>query len=287
MSKRHTPVPFTGVFTSADLAAAHLSRSVLVTWLRHREITEVVDGVYLPAHIEVSEAMRRVFRDRATTLGHTPVSVAGAAEIHHLWTPPSIPNLHFRTNRKLPPPDDCVARHGRLLVPTPAWTALQLTRGQQLAGALISLDSALRLGVRLEELQGLAQRMQGWSGTGALQRALEHCTALSESALESYSRGTMVVHGVPLPTLQHELRVRGQRYRADFFWEFANTIGEADGGDKYQRDGAIADEKRRQGALHTLGLHVIRWGWPELLRWELAWATGLKQALAGSMRGVA
>ena len=287
MSKRHTPVPFTGIFTSADLASARLSRNVLVTWLRHHEVTEVAEGVYLPSDITVTDAMRRVFRDRSTTLGHSPVSVAGAAEIHHLWTPPQVPDFHFRTNRKLPPPDDCVARHGRLLVPTAAWTAVQLTRGQSLAGALIPLDSALRLGVQLDELREFARRLEGWSGTASLRLALEHCTALSGSPLESYSRGGMVEHDVPAPVLQQEFRIRGQRYFADFAWEFANTIGEADGGDKYLEDGAIAAEKRRQGALHSIGLQVIRWGWPEVLRNPLAWVNGLKRALGSSHRGAA
>lgn len=287
MSRRHTTVPFTTIFTSADLATAGLSRGVLVTWLRYGEVHEVAEGVYLPAHLPVTAAVRRIWRDRATALGAKPVSVAGAADVHGLWTPPEVPAFLHRTNRKLALPDDCIERHGPLVVPSAAWTAIQLTRGQELPGALIPLDSALRAGISHAELRSLASRIDGWSGTRALRAALQHCTSQSGSPLESYSRGIMIERGVPEPTLQHEFRIAGRHYFTDFAWAAFNSVGEADGDDKYRREGAVSDEKRRQGALHSVGIHVLRWGWPEVLQKPVVWASGLIRALESNRSAAA
>lgn len=279
MSTPRIPLPFTTVFTSSDVESAGFSKGALVGWRLRGEVQEVCHGVYAPSDLRIDDGVRSVHRSRAATTGDTPLSAVGAAHIHELWLPPVMTPAQRTTNPKRPVPADCLTSQGRLVLPTLAWTALQLARWQPLEGALIPLDSALRRGATIDELRDLAGRMQRWPGTAVLGDALAACCALSGSPLESYSRGLMIRGGISTPTLQQQFVVRGRRYYADFAWRAANTIGEADGAGKYANEAAIHDEKRRQGALQSLGLVVLRWGWHEVLKEPDAWLRGLRAAL--------
>ena len=74
--------------------------------------------------------------------------------------------------------------------------------------------------------------------------------------------------------------VDGYTYYVDFFWPTHGLIGEADGAWKYDPDGrAQHAERRRQARLQTLGLEVVRWGWPELLPNPTPWLATLARRL--------
>jgi len=279
MSTPRIPLPFTTVFTASDVESAGFTKGALVGWRLRGEVQEVCRGVYAPSGLKVDDRVRSVHRSHAATTGVTPLSAVGAAQIHGLWLPPGITPAQRTTNPKRPVPADCLTTHGRLVLPTLEWTALQLARWQPLEGALIPLDSALRNGASNDALRELAGRMQRWPGTAGLGEALAACSALSGSPLESYSRGLMIRRGIPDPTLQQRFVVHGRRYYADFAWPDVGVIGEADGAGKYAEESAIHDEKRRQGALQSLGLVVLRWGWHEVRREPEAWLRGLRSAL--------
>lgn len=279
MTTRRKPVPFHSVFTTRDLTSAGVTTGALTGWRLRREVQELAPGVYVPAHIEVTESLKLIHASRAITEGRAPLTIAGAAALFGIATPPDMRAAHHRLGDACPIPADCLVEIGGLISPSPAWTALQLTRWQRLEGALISLDSVLRNGVTREELLDLAARMRGWPGTAALQQAVLAASALAGSALESYSRGLCIREGLPLPVLQYEFHLHGRRYLADFCWVERRVVGEADGTGKYVDSRSVYDEKRRQSALHAAGFHVVRWGWAELRPSPDRWLAGMRALL--------
>jgi very-short-patch-repair endonuclease len=58
--------------------------------------------------------------------------------------------------------------------------------------------------------------------------------------------------------------------RVDFFWERDGLVGECDGRMKYADADSIYREKRREDELRSLGLGMVRWGWPDLKSSALA-----------------
>lgn len=169
---------------------------------------------------------------------------------------------------------------GSLVLPDRAWTAVALGRGQHLEGALVAVDSAMRLSETRERLQVCAETMQGWPGVAALATAVKEASALSGSALESWSRGLMVRHGLPAPVLQHPIQMAGRRMYPDFVWLDQRVIGEADGQEKYGTSGAdIFAEKRRQADLQASGYVLYRWGWPEVREDCSGWLRGLRRLI--------
>lgn len=279
MTKRRTPVPFDDVFTARDLGTVNATTSALAGWRARGEVVEVAPGVYAPRYLEMTAKLRSVFASRAIAEGREPLTVLGAAAQHGIATPPNLPITHSRLRDRPPVPQEHILRSGRLLVPTAAWTAVQLARGQRLEAALISLDSALRLGVQRSDLAQIVEEIQRWPGTSSLRKAVCAADARSGSALESLSRGLCIQSKLPIPDLQHPFRVRGQQYYVDFWWPEFNVIGEADGMVKYTDNTAINAEKRRQAALHSLGLHVVRWGWADVHPAHARWLAGMRQLL--------
>jgi len=76
---------------------------------------------------------------------------------------------------------------------------------------------------------------------------------------------------VPNPDLQTAVTgASGRGYRADFYWDLARLIGEADGIGKY---GATPDavaatlraEKRREDDLREAGYAFVRWDYAQML----------------------
>ena len=142
--------------------------------------------------------------------------------------------------------------------------------------ALVVLDAATRiLGDCSHEeararLVNARPRFRQCQGIRAVDAAAAFVDPRSESPLESWSRGHMIVHGIPLPLLQEVLTgADGIRYRVDFCWPQARLIGEADGLAKYGDDArafrrAKAEEVNRQRALEKDGWSFVRWTWDDM-----------------------
>lgn len=184
-------------------------------------------------------------------------------------------------------PDDMVTFDG-IPVTGMLHTAIDLVRmGLRPAGAhrakslalpeaLVVLDATSRsLGdVTTDDavlrLRHIRPRFRQGQGIRAVDAAAPHVDPRAESPLESWSRGHMIVHGVPLPLLQEVLiGADGMSYRVDFCWPEARVIAEADGLAKYGTDPqafrrAKAEEIRRQRALEAKGWHFVRWTWDDL-----------------------
>lgn len=278
---RPTHVPLAGRFTFQQLLDAGATRSQVQTWLQHGAITRLARNVYTtptsePPQRHIATQIRGAVLD-----GRVPVPTLEAAKHHELWLPRQIPTeLRSADGRRVLPPE-CVHEHNGLLVPCREWTAVQVARWQDLSGALPSLDSALRFGADRNHMLDHAVEMRRWPGSRLLRRAIDAADPRSESALESCSRGLMIVAGLPTPELQYEVDVQGYQFRVDFAFVEARVIGESDGIGKYgpEPTEALRLEKRRQTLLQSAGFTVVRWTWADLYPDPVAWIRAMQRAL--------
>lgn len=158
------------------------------------------------------------------------------------------------------------------------------TRAQALPlpEALVVLDAATGMagaqshGDAASLLEAMRPRFWHCTGIRSVDEALPFVDPLAESPLESWSRGHMIVFGVPAPLTQQVVTGSdGVDYRVDFCWPGMRVIGEADGLAKYgdspeQVRAAKRREFARQRALEEAGWIVIRWTWDELARDPIA-----------------
>lgn len=92
---------------------------------------------------------------------------------------------------------------------------------------------------------------------------LDHANRLSESPLESVTRGRLIEAGLPTPQLQ--VWIPGTRARVDMLYRESRLVIEADGLGKYCTPEVLRAEKRRQVALERTGHGVIRVLWHQVI----------------------
>lgn len=145
-----------------------------------------------------------------------------------------------------------------------ARTALDLARGRPLHEALVVIDHALATAGPLALAEAF-HRLPDGRGLQHLASAIAVCSAVSESPLESASRGAMLAAGLPAPLLQQWIvDDTGRGWRVDFLWPDQRVVGEADGWGKYASIADLRAEKRREDALRRAGWTVVRWTSDEL-----------------------
>jgi hypothetical protein len=171
-------------------------------------------------------------------------------------------------------------------------TALDISRGLRFALALVTVEWVLRhttleharnmghqgsddylveipaaVMAAREDLRKETAFFACRSGVGHLRELIEVASPLSESPLESRSRGEFATLGVPV--LGQQVRIvdaEGVHRRVDFLlapW----LAGEADGSIKYEGpDGvaALQKEKMRDRALREVGIETLRWNGTEM-----------------------
>jgi hypothetical protein len=167
-------------------------------------------------------------------------------------------------------------------------TVLDVCRSSDVYAAVVLGDAALRSGCTRESLERLVDECRGRLEVGKAMRWLPLFDARAESALESISRLTMHACGLPAPVLQQPLvGADGRTYRADFYWQEAKLIGEADGLMKYDGEGGILagrEEKLRQHSLEVTGHRFVRWTYPEMTRSGLLVCRRIAAALGTDLR---
>lgn len=211
-------------------------------------------------------------------------SAALAHELPLLGTLPVVPQLarqplrstdrsSSRHERLTALPDHDLAVRRNLPVTSLARTVIDLSRDESFVSGVVVADAALRQGVGLEQLVGVAERCRTWPGGPRALAVARFADGLAESPLESVSRVSMHERGLPPPELQVEVWHRGRLVaRVDELWRDANLVGEPDGRSKYDSTESFYAEKRRQEHLVSVGLEVVRWDWrtahnpPELER---------------------
>ena len=171
-------------------------------------------------------------------------------------------------------------------------TALDISRGLRFALALVTVEWALRITTieyahnmghhgpddqlveipeaviaAREDLRKEAAFFACRSGVGRLRELVETASPLSESPLESRSRGEFATLGVPI--LGQQVRImdaEGVQRRVDFLlapW----LVGEADGAVKYEGPEGVAalqKEKNRYRSLREIGFETLRWNGTEM-----------------------
>lgn len=152
-----------------------------------------------------------------------------------------------------------------------ARTAADLARQLPFTEAVMTVDAALRLGAKRDDIFA---RLDGVHGSRRAARAVGFADARAESPGESISRAIMHLAGLPAPDLQHEVFAADGTFlgRLDFFWDEAGLGGEFDGRVKYTElaNGGIDagtviwDEKRRELQVGDRITGMARWVWPEL-----------------------
>lgn len=284
MPTPRTHLPFNQAFTANDVRARGLTATVLQGWLSRGQVVRIGRGTYAPAELSDLAIARRIHINRNITEGLHPATLEAAALLHSICVPSTLPPRHKVPMRARDFPSDDFVRLGRLLVPSRALTTFELARWQSLAQALIPIECMMRnYGAQAtrQALLPLIKQTAGWPGTLRVGQALELATPLSGSALESCSRGLMLMAGLPEPELQVEFRVGGRVYYVDYLWRKQMVIGESDGEFKFDAAGkAQYAQHRRQADLQSLGFTVVRWGWPELLPSPKAWLQGLQRILS-------
>ncbi len=167
-------------------------------------------------------------------------------------------------------------------------TAVDVARGHTLPQALVPLDAAARrllqdrVGDRASAVRKVAphpasvgwvrsrlaaghRTVWGWPGSRVLGRAVPLVDPGSESASESWWRGSLLVAGLPLPVVGfHVQGARGRWYFSDLAWPEVNLLAEVDGWSKYGERPAdfrerLRRERARQHDLEAAGWRVIRW----------------------------
>ena len=156
-------------------------------------------------------------------------------------------------------------------VTTAARTAVDLARWTSFRSGVVIADSALRNGVRREDIDRVARDCARWPGIRKARQIVDFADARAANPLESISRVMFLEHGLPAPEPQVVV-LRDSHgdpvYIVDFLWEELGVVGEADGLLKYDDpDGvSLRQEKLRQEALEDMGYVVVRWTWEDVWR---------------------
>lgn len=162
-----------------------------------------------------------------------------------------------------------------VLVVSPEDALWQTARLSSLEGGVITADSALHQRPSLADpLRDLVARTKAQPHSRTARLALRLARAEAESPGESLTRVACFRHGIPAPSLQHDvLDPTGRRIgRTDFYWEEARLLGEFDGKIKYERllrrgetsSDAVVREKRREDAVRRTRCGMSRFTWSEV-----------------------
>ena len=305
----------------AAVAAGRLERP-------HRGVLALPRGVPDPRpHVAAARALpARVDAALLTAPRGAIVSHVTAASFHGLWLPSrvrldvvpvhlTVPGVHddlehgVRLHGSSLPSEEVVVLDGRF-VTSVTRTAVDCARWCDLPDALALFDSAARLrGGRtgdIGEFRDLGRRdlatttarasltrayrsVWRWPGSVVVRTAIPWLDAGSESSFESWSRGRFIQARVPMPMVGWQVVGHsGAAYFADFLWDEAGVIGEADGLGKYgetEREvtAALARERHRQRDLEDAGYTVIRWDSRES---PDVWVARIRSALGISPRYV-
>jgi hypothetical protein len=145
-------------------------------------------------------------------------------------------------------------------------TALQIARTTPLCYSVPLLDALCREDHRrLSDLSAGVERRAGRRGIIRARQAVSLTDPLAESVLESLGRLLLVLGGLPAPTVQLVVRVRGARYRADLGYEKQRVLLEFDGREDHERWDDVASDMARQNALVNAGWTVLRFTWAQVL----------------------
>lgn len=263
-------------FTSHTARSLGATPDQLTEAVANSELVRVLTGVYLRAEIPLD----LVTKSLCAALVVTPHSVLcdrTAAWIHGIdvlryaeldvvppvesyvlrgFDPTDRPECAGGTRDLLP--EDWMNVRG-LRVTTPLRTALDLACKLPRREALAALDAFVRTyGITHRDLHVLLRRYRRRRGVVQARTLVPLADGRSESSGETWTRLEIKDRGLPSPTLQHWVLVRGiPTYRLDLAYPHARIAIEYDG-EKFHS--SLADRERdevRRSWLRAHGWHVI------------------------------
>jgi len=275
-----------GIFTSADLTAAGVTRAEVASAVRRGTWVRLRPGILVTAAdlAEVERTGRRPGLEAlavTTTLGR-PAAVLSGATAAWVWGLPrprsAVPVVEltdphrWRRGRgwlmtRAALPDDEVTVRGAYGVTTAARTVVDAARSWSEVAAVAAIDAALlrRLTTRTELAQVL-ERQAYVPGIPRSVRAVALADGRAESWLETYGRLTFAALGLPPFVPQVELRVDGRLVKVVDGWYPGPALAiEFDGQVKYRRpafgrtpEEELWREKRVEDLLRSLGIQFVR-----------------------------
>jgi len=292
------------LITTAELATAGRSPTVIRTLVKRGELVRVAPGFYASAAVAATAVSlqdgQRALAVAAALGGYGSSAAAShetAAWLHGLdllgrpstavtlTRPPGAgsrtarPPVRLHTARL--PADQVTARNG-LKVTTIARTVIDVARMSSFLAGVVVADSALRTGqTTKDELRAVLVACHQWPGASAASKAVDFADRLSESALESVARVVFRNCGLPPPQLQAWVGGDDQVIaRADFFWKPFNTIAEVDGALKYADPDRARQQLRRDADLREAGFEVVHFSWKEITQAPEYVAASIRAAFA-------
>jgi len=281
-----------GVMTTAELAAAGVSRGQLRRLVRRGAWLRLAHGVFAPVELVAAETGDRsgehAVRATAALAGLGSVAVVShhsAALIHGmellgrlpvetvtLTRPPgSTSRRTCRTGIRFHiaelPAGHVVNRRG-LPVTSAARTVVDLARASAFRAGVVVADSALRSRrVSKADLDLCLTTCARWPGIQNARRVVAFADGRAESVLESISRVAFDDLGLPPPDLQAWVGDKDEVIgRADFLWRAYRTVGEADGALKYADPARAIAQLERDARLREAGFEVVHFTWRDVTR---------------------
>lgn len=279
---------------SAQLRAQGDSTQYIERGTRAGDFVRVRPGAYLTAtewgslsardrHLVAMQAVTQTSRRRLLFSGPSAAALHGIPVLGG-W--PSRPHLIDYVGRRraalvgvvthrVDLADEDVVETGGVLVTSPLRTAIDLAATRGFLAGVVALDHVLgaAFGVSRADIEARIAEARPFRSVRRVEAALAVATGFSETPLESLSLGQFHLLGLPRPRQQVEFVVDGRTHRADFYFEDADVIGEADGRSKYDPESIPGSspaerlwaEKDREDILRTVVRGFARWNWDHAL----------------------
>ena len=275
-----------GLFTTAELAAAGTGESEVRTAVRTGAWVRLRTGVFVTASdlAQVERTGRRPGLDAlavSVALARPSAALSGvtAAWVWGLPRPRSVPPTveltdphRWRRGRgwlmtRAELPADEVTVRGAYRVTTAARTVVDLARAWPEVDAVAAVDAALLRGLTTrDELARVLERQACVPGVPRSVRAVALADGRAESWLETHGRLTIAALGLPSFVPQVELWVDGRLVKVVDGWYPQQAVAlEFDGRVKYRRpafgrtpEEELWQEKRAQVQLRSLGIRFVR-----------------------------
>lgn len=207
----------------------------------------------------------------AAVVEGTDVLRTALGRLHVTFREPGARGLEKVVGHVLALDDEEIVERNGLLVTAIGRTVLDIAAGGTFMDGVVAADSALRNGLRPEELEAAIDLAGPRRAASRISRVMEFADGRSGSAGESVSRVTMDAMGIH-PVLQRKHFDRdGFIGKSDFFFPEVKAVGEFDGRVKffdprYAPGGAAAvlwAEKVREDRMRAVNDGFVRWGWLE------------------------
>ena len=239
-------------------------------------------GRHLVAMAAVSGTSRRklLFSDESAAALHGIPLLGGWSERPHIvdYVGQRRAALVGVVTHRLDIAEEEVVEVGGALATSPLRTAFDIAAGRGFLAGVIAFDHVLGRSVGMPRpiAEAWLEQTRPRRGVRQAEAALAVATGLAESPLESLSLGQLHLLGFPTPRQQVAFAVEGHAYRADFHFEDADVIGEADGRSKYgpgtgqaaTAEHLVLSEKDREDRLRSVVRGFARWNWHHALHGE-------------------